>query len=206
MLVVRETPMKLIRFTPLEILLVIGAGILVLGIGAYDQVANSLFLVPEVREGFEQSIDERFDVFLGLIDQFEFSASLITGLIWNIIGAFVFIFVWMIINVVADIKNNLKISSSFVHDQSFHQSDFWGAYVLRLLFKAAIVIGLVAGTALWITVYLPTAFTAIRVVLADDAILAQIFGMLGVFVATVITLHLLVILKRLLFWHGAAQE
>lgn len=194
--------MQLIKPSPLEIFLISFFSLVMIGVAAYDQLANQIFLIPDVRSDFETTVSSRFDVFLNLVDQFSFSADIITVLLWNVIGAIVFIFVWLIINMIVDFRNNVAVSATFVHGRSFHQSDFWAAYILRLFFRVAVLITVVAGTALWITIFLPTAFTAVEVTLTDSSALTKLTGLLGVFTAMVLTLHFLFIFVRLLFWKG----
>ena len=172
--------------------------IILLIIGGYEQFADWFFLVPEVQDQVETAISVRFDTFLGLIDEFEFTASIVSGVIWSVIGAFVFMVVWALINVGSDLKNSLKVSTVFVHPRSFHQSTFWAAFIIRTLFKSSLVIMLVAGAVLWVTAFIPAVFTALQLILADTQVPARIIGVFGAGVVTFLSMHLFVVLLRML--------
>lgn len=190
--------MDLLKPSFIEIVVLGILSLVVIIIGAYDQLANWFFLVPDVQNEVESAFSERFDEFLILVDEFSFTAIVVSGLIWSVIGAFAFAVLWVVINVLADLKNNLKVSASFVHPKSFHQSTFWGAYVYRLLFKSSIVILLVAGGALWITKFLPAMFTAIQLIVSDTQVLSRIIGIIAVWIIILASLHMFVVFLRLL--------
>jgi hypothetical protein len=170
--------------------------------GIYEQLADWFFTLPDIRTEIETAISERFELFLESIDQIAFSADILTTLMWSMVGAFLFMVIWFLINIISDIKNNVKVSVSFKHPDSFHQSSFCGAVALRLFFKSAVIIFLLSAAVLFITNFLPVIFTATQLVWNDTELLARIVGLLGIWSIVLFILHVFVVFLRLLFSHS----
>ncbi len=63
------------------------------------------------------------------------------GVFWFIAGAVGLSVLWGLAVLFIDIRNDMVISSNFVHPKSFHHADIWVASIARLVVRVAFVAG-----------------------------------------------------------------
>jgi hypothetical protein len=116
---------------------------------------------------------------------------------WFIVGGIVYAIAWAIITIVVDIRNDIRISSTFIHPRSFHQSDFWLSVVARTLLRAVSGIALLFYAVFWLWVFGPVWVNVDQRLVNDLGNTKNLINFGLSIVGVVLTLHIATILMRL---------
>lgn len=74
---------------------------------------------------------------------------------WFIVGGITYAIAWAAITITVDLKNDIRVSSTFIHPRSFHQSDFWLSIIARTILRAVSGIALLFYIVFWLWVFGP---------------------------------------------------
>lgn len=117
---------------------------------------------------------------------------------WFFIGTFTYIIAWSIITMIVDISNDIKVSSSFVHPKSFHQSDYWVSIMSRVILRSAAGITLVFYGVFWIVGFAPVWMDSFQALFARGTSDGHIVDFITALLGVALTLHIAAILLRLM--------
>jgi len=116
---------------------------------------------------------------------------------WFIIGTVTYILAWSLITMIIDISNDIKISNSFVHPKSFHQSDYWLSIASRIVLRAAAGIALVFYGVFWIAGFATAWLQSFQTLFARGLTSSHITDFVLALIGVAFTLHIGAILLRL---------
>lgn len=125
---------------------------------------------------------------------------------WFIIGGIIYTLVWAISTIVIDIRNDLRISESFVHPRSFHKSDFWASIIARTAVRAIASIALIFYVVFWLWVFAPVAVSAAIRFFNNARSFSNILDMVLSLIGIIITLHIVTVLIRLAMLRPSADN
>jgi hypothetical protein len=104
-------------------------------------IINSSVLITYIfRYGFEavtllqEEASMNTDNFFNNLNSFPATATVVTMLLWAIVGFIVFLITQFIINSAKNIEEDVAISFFYVHPKNFKQSNFWFSVVLQILY------------------------------------------------------------------------
>lgn len=191
---------KILSLSATELVITLPLSVVIISIALFSQFLEFLSVSSDNNLTAQNSIKDNIDYTFTYLNELPFTAYLMTVMFWAFFGSIVYIFLWMAINFAIDLKNNLKISHSFVHPKSFHQSELWTSYILKIVFRIASLLLLILGSAYWLTTFMPTVMTVCRFyVLEDFPITTKLITLVSSYLLLVISLHLLAILLRMFF-------
>ena len=117
---------------------------------------------------------------------------------WFLIGTVTYVIAWSLITMLIDISNDIKVSSSFVHPKSFHQSDYWVSILSRVILRVAAGGALLFYGIFWLGVFAPVWVSSFQSTFGhgftSSHITDFVFGLVGV----AFSLHIGAILLRLM--------
>lgn len=117
---------------------------------------------------------------------------------WFFIGTTTYIIAWSIITMLVDLSNDIKVSSSFVHPKSFHQSDYWLSILSRIILRTAAGITLVFYGVFWILGFAPVWIISIQALFSRGTSAGHISDFISALIGVAFTLHIGAILLRLM--------
>ncbi len=98
---------------------------------------------------------------------------------------------------IIDLRNDLEISSSFVHPKSFHQSDYWVAIASRAVLRGAAGITLIFYGVGWIAAFAPVWTATFQALFGGGLTREHVIDSATAFIGIALTLHIAAILLRL---------
>lgn len=116
---------------------------------------------------------------------------------WFVIGTVTYVVAWSVITMMIDLRNDLEVSSSFVHPKSFHQSDYWTAIASRVVLRASAGISLLAYGSFWVAGFAPVWTASIQSLFARGVTSERIIDSITALIGVALTLHIAAILLRL---------
>lgn len=140
MLVLNKIPMKTVKIEKTElstisyevILLFIISVLLTLIINMRllsDFVANRNQYVYSI---VSSELEDKTSSFLTSIDSFPLTPTIVTMLLWGIVGAIAYFITFFIVRSTSEVKTTIDISSlHYVHPKHFRASNFWLSVVLH---------------------------------------------------------------------------
>ncbi len=118
--------------------------------------------------------------------------------LWFLIGTVTYIIAWAVITTLVDLSNDIKISSSFVHPKSFHQSDYWVSILSRAILRTSAGGALLFYGIFWLSAFAPVWISSFQSTFGHgftgNHITDFIVGLVGV----AFSLHIAAILLRLM--------
>lgn len=144
------------------------------------------------------TLSDSREAFLSFLSQDDSWGRFFLFGLWFIIGTVVYIIAWAIITLIHDINRDIRVSSSFVHPKSFHQSNYWFAILMRGLLRLTSGIALVFYGVFWIVALAPAWIHTFELVMTTGLTLSSGTEMLLSIVSLVITLHIAFILLRIM--------
>lgn len=115
---------------------------------------------------------------------------------WFFIGTVTYVIAWSIITTLIDLKNDIEVSSAFVHPKSFHQSDYWVSIASRAVVRGASGIALVFYAVFWVAALGPAWLQSVRA-LFGGATTEHLIDFVTALIGIALTLHIGAILLRL---------
>lgn len=118
---------------------------------------------------------------------------------WFIIGVIVYSLLWAITTLIVDIKNDVRITMTFVHPSSFARSHYLASTIGRTILRWSIAgVGLLYAF-FWVIVIVPASITVTENVFSNPWSFSSVTTLLFIAAAVMITLHIAtIILKTLL--------
>jgi len=136
------------------------------------------------------------DTFLEFLSQNDQLGTYFLFGLWFLIGAVVYMLLWTLATILIDMQRDIRVSSSFVHPQSWHKSDYWLSVAGRATIRLAGAIALVVYGVIWGTSFAPVWITSFETLFAQGATAAHVTDALVAAVGVALTLHLASILLR----------
>lgn len=156
-------------------------------------VTYSIFVKPVVDTNY---VTSPFEVISGIhtsISGNPIGARVVTFLVWSLVGLVLYALAWAVGVMFVDVKNNLAISESFTHPQSFHKSNFWLAVTARRVVVLLRVIFL-GGLSLFLMAEVPLLVTILETTFKNgEGILSSLLIVLGWFLGW----HIVTVVWRL---------
>ena len=151
-----------------------------------------------------QTIGNRADTTLttGLskIDSYQATPTIVTFLVWAVIGLFTLSVLQAILRITGEIKyNNQLTSNAYVHPTNFSRRGFWHQVVLHSLGTFVTVTLLGVAITLFALYVLPLGLIYIRVFLLDFSLANSLYALLGLAVLWV-GLLIVDVFARLVRW------
>lgn len=201
-----HTLWRFLRPEPEELIAFILAIISMFGIAFYHVAVQGT--IGADSQSLITTLSNSRETFLAFLSQDDSWGRFFLFGVWFIIGTIVYIISWAVITLIADINRDITVSSSFVHPQSFHQSNYWFAIVMRAILRTASGIALVFYGVFWIVGLAPVWIDSFEVILMNGLSLDKGIEALIALVSIVVTLHIAFILLRvmLLRAHYAYEE
>lgn len=157
------------------------------------------WLAAGLSENVTDMVSSRFNELWALVRGVPlggYSATAATLGFWLIVGALVYMLVWLIYAVIHGILNEIELSLIFVHPRSFKESTHWGAFLSRILLRVAAVIVAIGYSALFVNVIWPAVVVQFAYGLLTWTPMALIVHSVGAVLTLVLSLHLLLLLLR----------
>lgn len=149
-------------------------------------------------QGLISTLGDAKHTFLQFLSQDESWGKFFLFGVWFIIGTVVYIIAWSIITIVVDVNRDIKVSSSFVHPNSFHQSNYWLAIIVRWLLRAMSGVALVFYGVFWIIGLAPVWIDSFANVLTGGMGIHSLTELLLALLSIAVTLHIAAILLRIM--------
>jgi hypothetical protein len=117
---------------------------------------------------------------------------------WFLIGTVTYIIAWAIITMLVDLSNDIKVSSSFVHPNSFHRSDYWLSIVSRAVLRASAGGALLFYGIFWLAAFAPVWINTFQTVFAHGLTGSHGTDLAFALIGIAFSLHIAAILLRLM--------
>lgn len=139
---------------------------------------------------------------LDKVDSYSFTYSLVTFLVWAIIGVVCFSIAQVAISVYNELRQEEQVSSNaYIHPRSFRRSLFWKQVLTDLVLSAVGMFGLLGGLFLLLLYVLPISLTYTRSFLVGFEIMRAPWFLIGFFMLYLWMLILTTVLKLTLNRH-----
>lgn len=161
---------------------------------------------PTAAAGFFEQIQGRFNNLTSLLQDpasSTLTAALTTMAFWSVVGAALYMLLWLLYAVVHALLNEIKLSLVFVHPRSFKESEHWLAFASRIGLKLAAAVVIIGYVVLFINVIWPAVVIQFGYGLLNLAPLSFLTQVLGAVATLVIAFHLLFLLSRVVTWRKA---
>lgn len=149
-------------------------------------------------QGLITTLGSTWDTWLSFFNQDDKWGRFFLFGLWFFIGTVVYILSWALVTILIDINRDIKVSSSFVHPQSFHQSDYWTAILARFTLRITAGIALIFYASFWFAALAPVWLNSIEAVSANGFTKPNIIDAIAAVVGVAITLHIGAILLRIM--------
>ena len=116
---------------------------------------------------------------------------------WFIVGSIAYFAAWFGINVAVDFYNDIVISSAFVHPRSFSRSDYWASIASRIVLRVVAAVTLLFYAIFWAAAFAPFAINRVQLLLQNTGGVQQSIDVAITFVALVVSLHIGVVIYRI---------
>lgn len=183
--------LRFLKITYVQLIAFSVVGVVVLLTSRLQWLMNKVGVDQDITESFKQYFEDlnyKYDLTSAL-------DNVSSVLVWAVIGATVYLVIWAIIVLSIDAYNDLVISTRFVHPESFHQSDYWMAIMLRFFLRAAGFV-LIGALTIWLFADgLPLLFGIAYNVWSDSSVYRAVL----IIIATIALLYAYVISLRLAF-------
>lgn len=179
-----------------ELIVYVSAIIVLLGIAFYQVAVQGQIGIDS--QGVVSMLDASRETFLSFLSQDDSWGRFFLFGVWFIIGTVVYMLAWATITIIADLRRDIKVSSSFVHPQSFHQSNYWHAILLRGTLRLASGIALIFYGVFWIVGLAPVWIDTFANLLVAGISFEYVVQALLAVVSIVVTLHIGLILLRVM--------
>lgn len=117
--------------------------------------------------------------------------------LWFFIGTLTYIVAWALVTMLIDLSNDIRVSSSFVHPKSFHQSEYWLSIASRIILRVASGLALIFYGAFWVVGFAPVWMHSFQTLFGRGVSQSHIIDFLAALLGVALTLHLAAILLRL---------
>lgn len=178
-----------------EIVLYVATAIIIFGVAIYQLAVNGQ--IGSDTTDITASLHNAISATGTYISQGSGWASFFLFGFWFIIGGIAYTLVWAITTIIIDIRNDLRVSETFIHPRSFHKSDFWVSIISRTLVRAFSGIALLFYSVFWLWVFAPVSVTTTERFINNPGSFSSVVNFLLAIVGVIITLHIAAILVRL---------
>lgn len=117
---------------------------------------------------------------------------------WFIVGSIAYFAAWFGINVAVDFYNDIVISSAFVHPRSFSRSNYWLSIASRVVLRVTAGVALIFYSIFWAAAFAPLAINRIQLLIENAGGVQQSLDVGITFVVLIFTLHVGVVLYRIM--------
>lgn len=136
------------------------------------------------------------DSFLAFLSQNDQLGTYFLFALWFLIGSVVYMLVWALVTILVDMSRDIRVAKSFVHPNSFHQSEYWFSVAGRTTIRVAGAIALIIYGVIWGTSFAPIWIQSFETLFAQGWSLPHVTDALMAVVGVGLTLHLGAILLR----------
>lgn len=163
-------------------------------------------LGPAAGMGLVEQIQQRAQDLLELIQNptsSGLSATLTTLAFWLVMGAVIYMLLWLAYAIIHAVLNEIELSLIFIHPRSFKESKHWAAFISRIALRIAAVLVVLGYGVLFVNVIWPAVVIQFGYGLLSptpQSILTQVLGSVATLVVAV---HLLFLLIRVVLWRKA---
>lgn len=183
-------------------LLVAAVSLLIATSGSwFDQL-----LGPAADIGLVEQIQQRAQDLLELIQNptsSGLSATLTTLAFWLVMGAVIYMLLWLAYAIMHAVLNEIELSLIFIHPRSFKESKHWVAFVSRIVLRVAAVLVVIGYGVLFVSVVWPAVVVQFGYGVLSPTPLAILTHMLGSVVTLIVAIHFLFLLLRVVIWKKA---
>ncbi|PID31686.1 hypothetical protein CR970_04465 [Candidatus Saccharibacteria bacterium] len=184
-----------------EWILFVAASVLITAIAAYRLASNGQIGVDGL--DMAAAIRESFNLITSFFESGSAWAHFFLFGFWFIVGSIAYFLAWLGINVAVDFYNDIVISSAFVHPKSFSRSNFWISIASRVLLRFMAGVALLFYCIFWAAAFVPLASNRVQLFLETAGNLQQTIDVVLTFIALVFTLHIAVIVYRIMLLRPA---
>ena len=179
-----------------EWILFVGASMLISAIAAYQLASSGLVGLDgrDMTSALSNAIHTVTDFFSsgsGWAHFFLFG-------FWFIVGSVAYFAAWFGINVAVDFYNDIVISSAFVHPRSFSRSNYWLSIASRVTLRVTAGIALIFYSIFWAAAFAPLAINRVQLFIENTGGTQQSIDVGIIFIALIFTLHVGVVLYRIM--------
>jgi hypothetical protein len=103
----------------------------------------------------ENEVAAKSDAFFINFNSFPITASVVTMLLWSVVGIVVYFASQLIVKSAQDIEEDVVVSVSYIHPKNFRQSNFWFSVLLQFLYALFSVTVLSIWLLLTLTIFIP---------------------------------------------------
>ena len=186
---------RFIRPEPEELVFYLLAIFSMLGLAAYRVMVQGQ--VGKDSYGLFASFSSARDTLFGFFnDNDSWGRFFLFGL-WFLIGTIVYIIAWGAVTTLVDLSKDIEVSSSFVHPNSFHRSNYWVAIASRAVLRGVAAIALVFYGVFWAAAFAPVWLATFQSMFEHGIAGERLIDGLTALVGIALTLHIAAMLLRL---------
>lgn len=182
-----------------ELFLYVAVAIIIAGVAAYQLAVNGQIGADSM--DITSSMHHAFSMTGQYMSQGSGWAKFFLFGFWFIIGGIAYTVVWATITIIVDIRNDIRVSESFIHPRSFRKSDYWLSIVARTAVRAIAGIALLFYTVFWLWIFAPVYVNADERLINNTSDMRNVSDFLLSLIGIVVTLHIAAILIRLALLH-----
>lgn len=177
-----------------ELVVLLAVLFIVLAVSAYKVAINGEVGQDsiELMNSLELSRDTLFD----FINQNEGLGRVFLFGFWFFVGAITYIFTWSAISSLVNLRRDINISDRYVHPDSFHKSDYWGAIIGRTVVRLAASLSLLLFLIFTFTGLSPVWVNTTKVLFINGWTVSHIASFLLTIIIMGVSIHVCAILLR----------
>jgi hypothetical protein len=120
----------------------------------------------------QSEVTSRSDTLFSNLNNFPLTASLVTMVLWSIVGVVVYFVSQFIVKSAKNIEEDVVVSVSYVHPKNFRQTHFWFSVLLQSLYAFFAVTVLGIWLLLSISIFIP--FSSVILLIGLDSLSTNI--------------------------------
>ena len=186
---------RFIRPEPEELVFYLLAIVTMLGLAGYRVAIQGQ--IGEDSQGLIETFTVGRETLFGFFNSTDSWGRVFLFGLWFIIGTLTYIIAWSAITLLIDISNDLKVSNSFVHPKSFHQSDYWVSILSRAVLRTAAGGALVFYSVFWLAAFAPVWISSFQATFGHGFNADSTIDFIAALVGIALSLHIAAILLRL---------
>jgi hypothetical protein len=153
----------------------------------------------ELRQELSTAFERLVEQFLQTLEASHLTASILVGLFWAGVGITSYLLVMWFQKSIIETEEDLVMEMQYVHPKNYKHYIFWLSFFARVLFRVSIVV-LIAVYAIFVAqVLIPLWLERVEAWLLNLLDLAMATNALLGFIGLIVTIHIFVVLLRLVF-------
>lgn len=156
-------------------------------LGISSDLANTQTAINQVLQNFLQTIDGQ-----------TFTPTLVVMVFWGGVGSIVYILLWFVLNIYVSFHNDVVVAASFIKPSYYPSSNSWLEIMERSLLRAAAAFAIIGFTAVMIMMLIPVWALLFSAAVHEWRNIQALVGGLMAVIGLVLSMHIYVILFRLL--------